>query len=63
MLYIRSLKEDKVKYKHRAQELEKRLKETNKGLTSRDGLIESLEHTEKELRERIEQLQVTASFC
>lgn len=58
-MHITLLKEEKGKYKHRAIELEKRVKELQKGMKSRDGLIESLEDSVKKLKEDTEQLTVS----
>ena len=55
---MRSLKEDKHKYKQRIMDLEKRHLEANKGIKSRDGLIESLENSNSRLNSKIKALQV-----
>lgn len=40
--------------------LEKKVQDTNKGRHSRDGLIESMERSEKELKERLRSVEVGA---
>ena len=56
---MKTLKEERAKYRHRAVELDKRLAEAKKGLKSRDGLIESLEDTQAQLKEELHVVRVS----
>lgn len=58
-VYMKALKDDRAKYKHRVAELDKRLADAKKAVKSRDGLIESLEGREAQLNDQLQAVKVS----
>ena len=58
-LHLKSVKEERSRYKQRVAELERRLSELNKGVMSRDNLIQSLEDSHHKLNARLEEKEVS----
>jgi centrosomal protein CEP85 len=52
---LKTLKEERSRYKQRVAELDRRLSELNKGVMSRDNLIQSLEDSHHKLNSRLEE--------
>ena len=59
---MRKEKEERVRYKTKAEQYEHKLKELKKGLKSRESLIQSLEQTQDELKTQVQTLQVRQHY-
>ena len=60
---VKSLQEENVKCQQQISELEKKLSDARKGLSSRDALIKSLEENVTDMEKRIEKLEVCVCVC
>lgn len=58
MYYLRDLKGERLKYKQRIQDMDKKFTDAQKAIKNRDALIESLEAREVELKGQIKLTQV-----
>ena len=56
--HLRGEKEEKLRYKNKANQYEVKLKDARKGLASRDDLILTLEGTQDELKAQVGALEV-----
>ena len=57
-VHLKSLREECLKYQEKIQDLEKRLKDAHKNITSRDALILTLEECDKKKTQEIHKLEV-----
>ena len=57
-VHLRREKEEKLRYKTKANKYEQKIKELQKGHESRDALVKTLEGTQDELKTQVQTLQV-----
>ena len=58
LFYLKTLKDDKARYKSKLHELDKKLADTNRLVKSKEALIESMENNEKDIEARLQTTQV-----
>ena len=60
---MKSSQEDTIKYKQQVSDLEKKLSDARRGLSSRDALIKSLEDNVTDMDKKIEKVEVCVCVC